>query len=257
MEYLAAMEEVKTISKKLVNAEKAFTLVRDRIEQLVYRYEDLLNKIDTESFTGASSVVTYESSFYSEHNSEYWDEQEARERAVWSRRAKRAEVRAELAAREALLAKQETRMLVEEKQRELERLEQKLLELKSEASQTTDARLEAGRLARSFEVRSPEDRTTPVKEQFASPSNKERLEGVKQRFRDRMAMRKQTPTTPSTATPDTDRSSINSMSQRRQQHSPSPQVSRALFRAAGEEMCSHLGFYEKVLTSVETSRGGS
>ena len=65
--------------------------------------EALLVKIETESFAGASSVVTYESSYYSEQDSEYWDEEEEREAAMWARRAQRAEIKAELAAREALL----------------------------------------------------------------------------------------------------------------------------------------------------------
>lgn len=74
MTYLASMEEVKSISKMLVTAEKAFALVRDRIEKLVAKYEALLAKIDNESYA-TSSIITYESSYYSDAYSGYSEEE--------------------------------------------------------------------------------------------------------------------------------------------------------------------------------------
>ena len=63
MRYLTAMEVVKTVSHKLVLAEKAFTLVRDRIEKLVAKYEALLIKLDNDAESVApSSVITDASS---------------------------------------------------------------------------------------------------------------------------------------------------------------------------------------------------
>ena len=67
MTYLASMEEVKTISRKLVLAEKAFALVKDRIEKLVAKYEALLIHFEAENDSVApSSIFTYESSYVSD-----------------------------------------------------------------------------------------------------------------------------------------------------------------------------------------------
>lgn len=247
MEYLTSMEEVKTISKKLVSAEQAFTLVRDRIEKLVSKYEHLLSKIDAES-CAASSVMTYESSYYSEHDSQFW---EARDREIWARRAKRAEVKAELAARETLLAKQEVRMIQEEKQRELDELRQKLLELQSESSYAAMEREHSMTLAKSMTMRR-HDSPTPAAEQ-PNRIDKDKLDGVKKRFRDRMAARKQSPPPPPSASP------LMMRGGRRSPPSvtPSPQQSkelRDLFRSAGEEMCQQLDFYERSLRAVESTR---
>jgi hypothetical protein len=192
MTYLGAMEEVKEISKKLVCAEQAFALVKDRIQRLVTRYEHLLSKIDTESAAGASSVITYESSYYSEVESDVWEE---REKAIWARRAQRAEVKAELAAREALLAKQEVLMIQAEKQRELEALQQKLLELQSESSfHGAVDREHSSTLARSIAVHSPDepsDRHQPRRSGDGRGAHeKQKIDDVKKRFRDRVAARK-------------------------------------------------------------------
>lgn len=240
MTYLTAMEEVKTISKKLVSAEQAFALVRDRIQKLISRYEALLLKIETESFAGASSVVTYESSHYSEYdNSEYWNQEER----VWARRAMRAEVRAEIAAREALLAKQEARKMQEDKTREIDALKKKLEELQSE---TSAASAEKEKFAVASAMRRNNGSQSPA--QSASQMSKEKLDGVKQRFRERMAAKKQQsvsppgraplyPTYPKPVTP-----------------SPRAQAERELIRSAGEEMFQQMVFYERSLEAVDNPR---
>lgn len=207
MEYLAAMEEVKSVSKQLVNAEQSFTLVKDRIQKLVARYEHILSKIEAQSAfdAGASSVVTYESSCFSEgQDSAFW---EGRERAIWARRAKRAEVKAELAAREALLAKQEAQMIREEKQRELEALQQKLLELQSETSYAGSGAVDREHsvtLAKSIAMRRHDD--TPSYDAAATPTtslpaatpgssagnDQDKINDVKKRFRERFRDRRKT-----------------------------------------------------------------
>jgi hypothetical protein len=241
MSYLTTMEEVKTISKKLVGAEQAFALVRDRILKLISRYEAMLLKIETESFAGASSVVTYESSYYSEYdNSEYWNQEER----VWARRAMRAEVRAELAAREALLAKQEARILQEEKMREIDALKKKLEELQSECSAASADKEKIG-VANSLVIR--RSNVSPSSAQSTSQMSKEKLDGVKQRFRDRMATKKQSVSPPG-------RAPLYPASQRRVTPSPRAEAERELMRSAGEEMFQQMVFYERSLEAVDNSR---
>ena len=46
MEYLSSTDQVKCISKQLVLAEKAFTMVKERVERLVHKYEHILERID-------------------------------------------------------------------------------------------------------------------------------------------------------------------------------------------------------------------
>jgi hypothetical protein len=244
--YLTAMEEVKGVSKQLVIAEQAFTMVRDRVEKLVAQYEALLVKFDTESYA-ASSIVTCDSSFYSENDSAYWAAEDERERAVWARRAQRAELKAELAAREALLAKQEARMIKEEKQRELEDLRQKLVELQSEASQAIAEKEHSGILARSFATR----RNDVVSPDVSSSGriSKGKVDSVKQRFRDRMAAKKE-----ETASPMNMENPYGARSQPSPRFiTPSPPNRNALLRSAGEEMFQHLDFYERSLKAVDSS----
>jgi hypothetical protein len=246
MQYLTALEEVKGISKQLVIAEQAFAMVRDRVEKLVAQYEALLVKFDTES-CAASSIVTCDSSYYSEYNSEYWEAEDERERAVWARRAQRAELKAELAAREALLAKQEARMIKEEKQRELEDLRQKLVELQSEASHAIAEKEHSGILARSFAKR----RNDVVSPDVSSSGriDKGKVDSVKQRFRDRMAAKKQ-----ETASPSNMENPYGARSQPSPRFiTPSPPNRSALLLSAGEEMFQHLDFYERSLKAVDRS----
>jgi hypothetical protein len=259
MTYLEAMEEVKTISKKLVTAERAFALVRDRMQELVNRYQSLLVKIETESsFGGASSIMTYESSCYSENDSEYWEQQEEQdnlEKQRWARRARRAEIRAELAAREALMAKQEVRQIQEEKERELEELQQKLMELQSDPSTV----LSGGEKERSLAIAknyamhrndAPGEENSAVRSKNGREGiNKEKLDGVKQRFRDRIAAKKREAngmTSPSTY--------FSPQGKAAAPVTPSPPSARSLFRSAGEEMYQHLDFYERSLKAVESTR---
>lgn len=250
MEYLTSMEEVKTISKKLVCAEQAFTLVRDRIRHLVMRYERLLSKIENESNAGASSIITYESSYCSEPGSD--QEESEREKAVWARRAQRAEVKAELAAREALLAKQEMRMIQEEKERELEALQQRLLELQSDSTHFTGHE-HSVTLAKSLTMRRHDSPPSAAEESGRRDNNK--INEVKRRFRDRIAAKKQqNANDDSFVTP---RGSPNTRLAPRLQPqvvtpSPPPAI-RNLFRSAGEEMCQQLDFYERSLRAVEAN----
>lgn len=118
--YLESMENVKRISKQLVISERAFHFVRERVEKLVDRYETLLTAMGNESTAGgaAPSEITTASSCYTDYTDYTNDERELLER-----RAKRAEVIAQLAAREAILAKQQVQQIKHEKQGEIEALQ--------------------------------------------------------------------------------------------------------------------------------------
>ena len=123
--YRDATVEVKTLSIKLVLADKAFALVRSRMEQLVKTIESLLVQIDN-----VESDDDGTSSSYSSHPDDEGSEagsyssgesqDEGREKLI--KRAKRAELSAEVAVREALLAKQEVEQIQFEKQREIDTL---------------------------------------------------------------------------------------------------------------------------------------
>ena len=56
--YISAMEDVKDLSKKHVIAEKAFQLVRDRIENLISKYEEMLVKLETETWNWTGLNLT-------------------------------------------------------------------------------------------------------------------------------------------------------------------------------------------------------
>jgi hypothetical protein len=251
MEYLSAKEEVKTISKKLVNAERAFTLVRERIEKLVSRYEAMLRKIETESFAGTSSVFTAESSHHSEFDSsEYWERVEQ----MWARRAKRAEVHAEIAARETLLAKEKTRNVREDKIKEIALLQKKLDELQSESSGDVAAE-EQAEVAKRLQFRessaSPRE-ANPSSLNSSSRMSKDKLDEVKQRFRDRMSARKSQYTTPSNKS---GRAPLYPTTPKKtKQESPPTESTREILRSAGEEMCQQMDFYERSLKAVDCTR---
>jgi hypothetical protein len=256
MTYLTSMEEVKIISHKLVVAEKSFSLVRDRIEKLVAKYEALLVKIeegDSES-VAASSAITYQSSYYSSYY-ECSDEEDL-ERDKLARRAQRAELRAELAAREALLAKQEARIVREEKEHELQAIHLKLAELQSESSTAFSQREHSMVLARAITGKGS-GRPSPR----APRISKSKIDDVKQRFRDRTAAKmgessRSGSETESSYSPSPGKSSLYRMSGDAPRiQEGSPRDLNDLYRTVGEEMFQHLDFYERSLRAVESTRG--
>ena len=115
-----ASEIVSTLSKRLELAESAFKMVRSRIEKLVKRYETMLNTIDMDQ----KSVTSTDPVDSSDASNDSLDKRDL------VRRAQRAELKAEAAAKEALIAKLEvekTKKEVDElrlrKQRELDELQ--------------------------------------------------------------------------------------------------------------------------------------
>ena len=249
IEFLTAKDDVKRVSKELVLAEKAFALVRDRVEKLIAKYELLLIKIESESTPCLSSVVTADSSYYS--NSGYWEEEEVRERAMLARRARRAEIMAELAAREAILAKNETRVIQKQKEVELEDLRKQLVELQSETAHSSTEREQSAILTRNLTAarqnQTARNRSSvPLASGTLSQSS---VEDVKRRFRDRMAQRKKK--TPSESSSFPIRLSCERPASRYSPHESAPVPSNDLLRSAGEELYSHLDFFQRSLRAVE------
>lgn len=247
MRYLTAMEEVKTVSHKLVLAEKAFTLVRDRIEKLVAKYEALLIKLDNDAESVApSSVITDASSYYSDYTSGTLHEE--KERASLARRAQRAELRAELAAREAMLTKQRAEELQKEKEMEIQVLRQKLNDLQSETSTAVAEREHSALLARAMAThrRGPGSQLSSIKSSISAS----KVEDVKQRFRSRSAGRSHPPRP---NTPSNRATKTSNVVRRHYPQEPSSRERSAMLRAVGEEMFQHLDFYERSLKAVDSS----
>mmetsp|Transcript_16298 Transcript_16298/g.23981 ORF Transcript_16298/g.23981 Transcript_16298/m.23981 type:complete len:1177 (-) Transcript_16298:913-4443(-) len=259
MVYLASMERVKTISKKLVLAEKAFKLVRDRIQQLVARYESMLAKIENESIATAS-VITYESSYYSDHSgSDYSSGEDEKEKEMFQRRARRAELRAEVAAREALMAKQEARKIRDEKQREIEVLNQRLADLQSESSCQAAEREQS---AHATKVIARANMENPISRQGRSSPQieSEKIDGVKQKFRERMAERLRSKSFGESSTSDSfgynapmasgpNRSKIHNTRHKVQHRFAESRSQRRML--VGEEMFQQLDFYERSLKAIQ------
>jgi hypothetical protein len=256
MVYLAAMEDVKTISKNLVTAEKSFNLVRDRIATLMARYEAILVKMENESIATAS-VITYGSSHYSDgYGSEgsYTDEDDdSREREMFQRRAQRAELRAELAAREAILAKQQAKKINDEKQREIDALQLKLAELQSESSYAVTEREHSVVLAKAITQNKGAESRGSHNGQSSTNGKTDRINEVKQKFRDRMAERMKSavdahPDHSQSTAPQNTSSTYTPRPAIRAQH---PRSQRRVL--VGEEMFQHLDFYERSLKAVDAA----
>jgi hypothetical protein len=247
MRYLTSMEEVKTISRKLVLAEKAFTLVRDRIEKLVRKYEALLVKLDNDAESIApSSVITDASPYYSDYSTGTF--QEENEREVLARRARRAELRAELAAREAMLTKQRAREFRKEKETEIKELRQKLSDLQSESSAAIAEREHSIVLARAITA----SRLAPASQaSIAKPVGLSKIQEVKERFRSRSAGRNSL--NASRPTPASSRGFKTASTLRKKYQDQAVRDRNAMYRAVGEEMFQHLDFYERSLKAVDST----
>lgn len=239
MVYLASMEEVKTISHKLVVAEKSFDLVRERIEKLVAKYEALLVKFDNDAESIApSSVITADSSYYSGYTGSFEEEQE---REALARRAQRAEIRAELAAREARLTKQRAHELRKEKETEIQILQKRLQDLQSESSAAIANREHSAVLARAIALKN-KGISTQLGGKPPVPNGRSRIDDVKQRFRNRAAARNQAQA-----------GGKQAFAGSRPLQDAAARERSALYRAVGEEMYQHLDFYERSLKAVNAN----
>jgi hypothetical protein len=115
--YLEAMEEVKTLKSNLCSAEKAFEITKTKIEELVSEYEHILGRNDDDSNCGDDDLTD-----------DYSVNFETQEKLT--RRAQRAELKAEVASREAQMAKIEAEkskkkfeIIRQQKEKEVETLQ--------------------------------------------------------------------------------------------------------------------------------------
>lgn len=137
MKYLSTTEQVKSISKQLVLAEKAFTMVKERVERLVHKYEHILEQIDH----NGELLISNDENESVEPDEVYMSEDENNEKGRLERRAERAELKAEVAAREALMltvtvekTKQEAEKIRREKEQEIFELQKRLDELEKKSA---------------------------------------------------------------------------------------------------------------------------
>jgi hypothetical protein len=243
MTYLTSMEGVKAISQKLVLAEKSFELVKNRIEKLVAKYEALLVHFENEAESVApSSVFSYESSCYSEDYS--FAAAKQREDEVLARRAQRAELRAELVARESLLSNQKNRSSIrKEKVEEVNNLKARIADLQSEASTAFTNRDRSVVLARTIARNNSG-------EAGGRSYNRTKIDDIKQRFRNRSAAKFQFNSVKKSDDSPTKQTSLN--------HRPGEiinnNVGNSFHRTVGEEMFQHLDFYERSLRAVQRPR---
>jgi len=227
MIYLTSMEEVKSISQKLVLAEKSFQSVKIGIEKLVAKYEALLVHFENETESVApSSVFSYESSCYTEDYSQI----ARKEDEALQRRAQRAELRAELAARESLLSRPGTNR--RQAQEQVNNLKDRIQDLQSESSNVFADRAHSTVLARAItRTASKGDAGTRTK-----------IDDIKARFRNRAAQK---------SSPNAARNEAPV----RQQQAPIQRAPANSFnKKVGEEMFQHLDFYERSLKAVERPR---
>lgn len=244
MTYLTSMEQVKSISQKLVLAEKAFTLVKNRIEKLVEKYETLLVRFENETESVApSSVFSYESSCYSEDYS--FAAAKEREQETLARRAQRAELRAEVVAREFILANRGVKATTtrKEKEIELDNLKLRLADMQSESSAAFTEKDRSVVLARAITRTNQSNRSSSrdgggVR---GRGNGRQKIEGIKKRFRDRSAAKFQFDSQKQN-TPSLRAASYNNHDDNDHFH-----------RTVGEEMFQHLDFYERSLKAVEES----
>ena len=250
MTYLTSMENVKSISQKLVLAEKSFALVKNRIERLVAKYEALLVHFENETESVApSSVFSYESSCYSDYS---LAAAKQREDEALARKAQRAELRAELVARESLLLANNnnpqgtTSVRRAEKEREVHNLKARIAELQSETSNAHENRdPRSAVLARAIARTNQSNRAAGESGGGGRSYNRSKIDDIKQRFRNRSAAKSGGNNTTSNA-----RHAASSGAR------PSAPVANdtaghGFHNTVGEEMFQHLDFYERSLKAVE------
>mmetsp|Transcript_2963 Transcript_2963/g.8100 ORF Transcript_2963/g.8100 Transcript_2963/m.8100 type:complete len:1071 (+) Transcript_2963:150-3362(+) len=246
MAYLTSMENVKSISQKLVLAEKSFALVKNRIEKLVAKYEALLVHFENETDSIApSSVFSYESSCYSEDYS--FAAAKQREDQTLARRAHRAELRAELAARESLLSSQGMTPSRREKEKEVDNLKARIADLHSETSTAFTDRNRSVALARAITRSNQNSRAGNENGEASNRSyNRSKIDDIKQRFRNRSAVKFQFDSKKKLdSVPRNGNSSFHNVDQ-----AVINRNGNSFHRMVGEEMFQHLDFYERSLQAV-------
>ncbi|KAL3788293.1 hypothetical protein HJC23_002867 [Cyclotella cryptica] len=241
--YRDATVEVKQLSMKLVLADRAFSLVRSRMEKLVETIESLLVHIENEDEYPEGTSSSTNSSERDEEgldcHDDYVDEEREREKLL--ERARRAEMSAEIAIRETLLAKQEAEKIKSEKQREIDELKEKLSEMESQSQHLASrySSILAGSQIRNsyldkIDAKSILEGSFDRDMEDAREAARDR---VKLKFRERRAI-----------APRPNSSSSSTQDNRAKCKPKSNNVGNAQMR--GEEIYQHLDFYSRSLQAV-------
>lgn len=222
--YLEAMARVKALSRQLVVTEKAFFHVKFRIESLISKYQRLLTTMqyDEDDDSHSENSINSYSASDEESESEYDSENDS-ERDQLARRARRAELIAEVTTRQSILVKQEAERIAAQKEQELEELQRKLAELETKSSMEREElqrMLDVGRQL-SHVSNSLHDAKSSIIEDQSKIEAKER---VKAMFRER---NKSTSKKLSSASKSNNREEINE-----------------------QEMFQHVEFYERSLKNL-------
>jgi hypothetical protein len=213
-----ATSDVKSLSMKLVLADKAFTLVRGRMEKLVKTIESLLVQLEHDEGEGSVSSVVAEEEDGSDDDGSSHSRRENEEKQKLEERAKRAELSTEVAVRETLLAKQEAEKIKAEKQHEIDLLKEKLAQMEAKsivlAGQNRRLVTHSSYLDK-LDAKSIIESSFDKEPEGARAAAKNRL---KQKFRERQA------------------------------------ATRGSKQLNGEEVYQHLDFYSRSLNSVSTKK---
>ena len=115
LDYLESMEDVKVLAKRLVKGEQAFDMVRAEIESQVQKLEHILERIDNDS----ADISSYDSAAGSDIGDDESDTsgESQYEKERLARRVQKAELNAEVALREAQIAKAEAEKSKQEAER--------------------------------------------------------------------------------------------------------------------------------------------
>jgi len=237
--YLSAMAEVKEKTLQLTKSENSYELVRNRIELLVMKYQNMLLTMEDDN----ASVYSVE-----DDDSEVSDP----EKNVLVRRAQKAELQAEVSAREALSAKEQIELIRLEKERELEELQQRLQEMETQSMlerEEFERRLEFERQSAILNASIISNGSQALLQKAPSSvlSEKTKLdakERVKAKFRSRYAQRVRNDP------------SIESQPQSQRLHSTTKGRRQASVERhntnlrSSEEMFQHVEFYERSLEAA-------
>jgi len=250
MTYLEAMETVKDISKRLVYAESAFELVKERIEALISRYEDFLIQMEDEE-----SMVSFDASSYTQSDfSSQVSSSIIRNKEMLTLRAKQAEVMTEMKVRESQQAKPTSKRVIEKKRKELDSLQQKMADVEASSQIESDHNQSNGQrstLGARSQIQLAQDVAKGGPD--ADQSRLEASERIKAKFRSRRAERLRQDPFGSEVASSIGASSAVGPTFQRSNRPPGASGFRqsTAARLAGEEMYSHLDFYERSLQAVQ------
>jgi len=255
MTYLEAMETVKSVSKRLVYAENAFGLVKERIEALIEKYEDFLVKINEDD----ESVISFSASSYTDGQSDFssqYTSSSIRNKETLALRAKRAEILTEMKLHERQRGHPSAQRAIEKKQRELDSVQEKLAD--AEASSQIESDYDKSLTSKSNGDRPPLGARSQIQLAHDQANHRpevdqarmEARERIKEKFRSRRAEKLRQDPFGSEVGSALGASSAAGATFPRNRPVASGNTAAMM---AGEEMYQHLDFYERSLKAVQNN----